>query len=234
MPNVSQIPLNKVPFLDERNPSLVSREWYRFLNNLFTLTGSGSTDVSLQDVQIGPEPIYPDAMAVSDAVLQALQAAPTYAPHTSASRVGAFYDTTNQTAAVINTRYLATFNTTNIAQGVVLGSPTSRMTVLAPGIYSFAVTLQCGRPAGPGGDIRAWLRKNGTTDLPGSGIVQHMSGSVPETSVAFVYMVSLAANDYVEVAWATTQINLQLEAFTASAPYPLIPSVHVNVHNLTG
>lgn len=234
MPNISQIPLNKVPFLDERNPSLVSREWYRFLNNLFTLTGSGNTDVSLGDVQLNPAATVSDELSVAMRQINDLFSAPTYTPHTSQSKVGGFYDTTTQTAAVINTRYVATFNSTNISKGVVIGSPTSRITVLAPGIYSITAVLHCGRPTGPGGDLKAWLRKNGTTDLPGGGVTQHIAGGVTETSLTFIYMVSLAANDYVEVAWAVTNASLQLEAVAAAAPYPDIPSVHVNVHNLTG
>ena len=234
MPNISQIPLNKVPFLDERNPLLVSREWYRFLNNLFTLTGSGSNDVSLGDVQLNPAPTVSDELSVAMRQINDLFSAPTYTPHVAQDKIGGFYDTTDQAAAAINTLYLATFNTTNFSQGVVLGTTTSRITVLAPGVYSFGVTLHCGRTGGPGGDLKAWLRKNGTTDLAGSGITQHIAGGVTETSAGFVYMVSLAANDYVEIAWAVTNVNLRLEAVAAAAPYPAIPSVHVNVHNLTG
>jgi hypothetical protein len=32
----------------------MSREWYRFFLNLFTLTGGGTNQVSLEDVQLGP------------------------------------------------------------------------------------------------------------------------------------------------------------------------------------
>ena len=42
MPNITNIPAPRVPFTDERT-GLISREWYRFLLNLFTLTGSGET-----------------------------------------------------------------------------------------------------------------------------------------------------------------------------------------------
>lgn len=53
MPNITNIPPQRVPFIDERT-GLISREWYRFLLNLFQLTGSGTTDTSNADLQITP------------------------------------------------------------------------------------------------------------------------------------------------------------------------------------
>lgn len=52
-PNITNIPAPRVPLIDDRT-GLMSREWYRFFLNLFTLTGSGSDTTTLQDVQLGP------------------------------------------------------------------------------------------------------------------------------------------------------------------------------------
>lgn len=57
MLNITQIPALRVPFIDPKT-GLISREWYRFLLNLFTLTGSGNNQISLDDVQVGP-PSFP-------------------------------------------------------------------------------------------------------------------------------------------------------------------------------
>jgi hypothetical protein len=46
----------------------MSREWYRFLLNLFTLTGGGGNAVSLQDVQLGP-PGADEAVSLQDVQL---------------------------------------------------------------------------------------------------------------------------------------------------------------------
>ena len=51
--NVTSIPAPRVPLIDERT-GLISREWYRFFLNLFTLTGSGTTDASWTDLQLSP------------------------------------------------------------------------------------------------------------------------------------------------------------------------------------
>ena len=60
--NVTSIPAPRVPFIDERT-GLISREWYRFFLNLFTLLGGGRNDTSLSDLQVGPEG-SPDALAL--------------------------------------------------------------------------------------------------------------------------------------------------------------------------
>lgn len=232
MPNVSQIPLNKVPFLDERT-NLVSREWYRFLNNLFTLTGGGSTDTSLGDLQVGPEPVYADALAVTEAQLQALAAWPTHTPHTSQVRAGDFYDTTTQTAAVINTAYPVTFNTSALAKGIMLGSPTSRITVLAPGRYTVSALLQFGKTGGAPGTAVVWLRKNGT-DIAGSAALSYVTTTNVVSSQPATYVLEMAAGDYLEIVWAASDITIQLQPTAASAPYPLVPSARVTIFNLTG
>lgn len=51
--NITNIPSNRVDFIDPRTGT-VSREWYRFFLNLFTLAGSGGNQTSLDDLQIGP------------------------------------------------------------------------------------------------------------------------------------------------------------------------------------
>lgn len=39
--NTTQIPAPRVPFMDERTGT-ISREWFRFLNNLYTILGAGN------------------------------------------------------------------------------------------------------------------------------------------------------------------------------------------------
>jgi hypothetical protein len=53
MLNITQIPADRVAFIDEKT-GRISREWYRFLLNLFELTGGGSNPVSITDLMVGP------------------------------------------------------------------------------------------------------------------------------------------------------------------------------------
>jgi len=67
MLNVTNIPAPRVNIIDERT-GLISREWYRFFLNLFTLVGSGNNQTTLDDLQIGP-PSQPVDVSVSPASL---------------------------------------------------------------------------------------------------------------------------------------------------------------------
>lgn len=53
MLNITNIPAPRVNIIDERT-GLISREWYRFFLNLFTLVGQGNNQTSLDDLQVGP------------------------------------------------------------------------------------------------------------------------------------------------------------------------------------
>lgn len=79
-PNITNIPAPRVPIVDERT-GLLSREWYRFFLNLFTLTGAGNNTVSLQDVQLGPpgadEAAFQVALQAYMDVTPPVQAVPT-------------------------------------------------------------------------------------------------------------------------------------------------------------
>ena len=57
--NITNIPSNRVEFIDPRT-GMVSREWYRFFLNLFNLAGAGGNQTSLDDLQVGPPPV-PDS-----------------------------------------------------------------------------------------------------------------------------------------------------------------------------
>jgi hypothetical protein len=51
--NITNIPSTRIDFIDKQT-GLMSREWYRFFLNLFTLTGGGSNAITLDELQIGP------------------------------------------------------------------------------------------------------------------------------------------------------------------------------------
>ena len=46
MHNITQIPAPRVPLIDERT-GLMSREWFRYLSNIFYLTGNGSSSTTI-------------------------------------------------------------------------------------------------------------------------------------------------------------------------------------------
>ena len=59
--NITNITPPRVPLIDSKT-GLISREWYRFFLNLFQLTGNGTNQISLTDLQIGPPPLTVDSI----------------------------------------------------------------------------------------------------------------------------------------------------------------------------
>jgi hypothetical protein len=45
MPNITKIPAPRVPLIDERT-GLISREWFRFLNNIYTISGGATQGIA--------------------------------------------------------------------------------------------------------------------------------------------------------------------------------------------
>ncbi len=62
--NITNLPAPRVPIIDERT-GLISREWYRFFLNLFTLVGNGSNSIGLEDLQVGPPSATIDELAIN-------------------------------------------------------------------------------------------------------------------------------------------------------------------------
>jgi hypothetical protein len=84
--NITQIPAPRVPFLDERT-GLVSREWFRFLNNQYVLTGGGTTATTISDLELAPylSSTVEDEVAVLRSQIDDLQKAPPPIPSVSTS-----------------------------------------------------------------------------------------------------------------------------------------------------
>ena len=149
------------------------------------------------------------------------------------SRFGSFYDTTTQTAAAINTAYTVTFNTTDLTEGVYLGSPTSRIYADTEGVYNFQFSAQLDKSSGGIGVIDIWYRLNGS-NVANSATRIRIQGNNAETVAAWNFLVRMKAGDYFELAWAVDSTDCQITASPAAAPHPGIPSVLLSVTNNIG
>ena len=145
-------------------------------------------------------------------------------------RYGSFYDSTTQTAAVINTAYGITFNTTDLSNGVYVGSPTSRIYVDESSLYDIQFSAQFDNTSG--GDHLAWLwlRKNGTDVADSAGEIR-LKGNNGELVASWNYFIELVEGDYVEIMWSTDNTAVQITARPAVAPVPAIPSIILTVSN---
>lgn len=144
-------------------------------------------------------------------------------------RYGSFYDTTDQTAAVINTAYAMTFDTTDLSFGVTRGSPTSRIYVDRANIYNIQFSAQAINTSGGGAHrVWIWLRKNGT-DVTQSTTVIRIQGNNTENVAAWNFLLQMNAGDYFELMWEVDDTGVQLHADAATAVHPAIPSIILTV-----
>jgi len=206
MPNtqLTRIPASRVPVINAAT-GIMTREWYRYLFNLFTLAGGGQAN-----------------SAASSSMGQDL--APLYTPQLEDNRHGVFFDTTTQTAAAINTAYPITLNTTSITDGVYIGATTSQVFVDRIRTYNFQFSAQLIKASVGTGNVFIWYRVNGV-DAANSARKVTLAGSSAVVVAAGNYVVKLNAGDYFELVFSTDDTGCQIVAVAATAPAPAIPSV---------
>lgn len=207
MPNsdLTRIPASRVPVTNGVQ-GVMTREWYRFLFNLFTITGSGQANSGV----IGQD------------------LAPSYTPQMNSKRYGSFYDTTTQNAAAVNTAYPITIDATQISHGVWIGSPTSRVYVDRPGTYNFQFSLQLNKSSASAKSVYIWYRVNGS-DAAYSATKVTLQGSSAAVVAAWNFVLDMNAGDYFELMWSTDDTGCHIQADVSSAPVPAIPSVILTV-----
>ena len=260
-PNTTIITPPRVPILDPRT-GLISREWYRFFLNLFTLTGGGNSTTTIVDLMLAPTPptqaeiIFPDDLSPSSSEIaqladdvQGLSLEPDYlsseisllSDQVSALELSRqyvdtlhlhyakFYDTTTHTAAAINTAYALTIDTTVYNVGIELGSTTSRVYVVNPGTYNFQINFQFNKSNSTHNNAWVWFRKNGT-DISYSATKYDLTG--PGAFFKNI-LVTLAAQDYIEVVWAVDDTSISIAPVASTAFSPTGPSIALTVTEAT-
>lgn len=144
---------------------------------------------------------------------------------------GKFERTTDLSVAATNTAYVIDFDTTEIANGVtrVVGN-TTRLQVDQSGLYQIDISAQVDASGGgfSSGTMFMWVRKNGV-DVADSTRRQGVLGSAPSANIGFVVVISLAANDYVEIGYAGDSTSLRFDAAAATAFAPSTAAVKVGV-----
>jgi hypothetical protein len=170
-----------------------------------------------------------DAISQLNAMVELLATAPPEREF-KRSRYGSFYDTTTQSALVINTATKITFNTTDLSSGVYIGSPTSRVYVDTDGIYNFQTSIQLDSTVATAQEFYLWFSLNGV-DVTNSASQVRVQGNNAEVFVALNLFFSLKAGDYVELVFSVSNLGVQLLAAPAAAPHPGIPSIILTVSN---
>jgi hypothetical protein len=130
---------------------------------------------------------------------------------------GAFSSNEDQTTTA-NTATLMTLNTTDFSNDVSISS--SKITVVNPGIYNLQFSVQLENTDNASQDVFIWLKQNGV-DIVGStgkvGMPARKSPGDPFHSIfGWNYFVSMAAGDYIEIYWSTTNVNVTIQFYPAS------------------
>ena len=145
---------------------------------------------------------------------------------------GSFWDTTTQTAATINTAYTLTLNTADVENNGVTIVSGSRVTFIHAGVYSltFSVQLTNTDNSNNAHIANIWIRKNGAnvTATDSKFTVPGKFGSTQGAIIGTVnFVLPLAASDYIELVWSTTDTSVAVTSFPAGTTpvTPVVPSI---------
>jgi hypothetical protein len=144
---------------------------------------------------------------------------------------GEFTKTSDQSPAVIDTAYALTFDNTEIAEGISIGSPASRIVVVQSGLYQFDATVQISSSSGSAKTVWLWFRKNGT-DVANSARLVTININNGYTAVSISEFFSLAANDRIEIMFAANDTAITVDNVAATAFAPAAPAVVLAVSQI--
>lgn len=176
------------------------------------------------------KPTAPNIVVVVAAVLKVhategvLLVRPTIFPRL---HYGSFSDTTDQNALAINTPYAVKYNTTDIANGHQITN-NSRIVALNSGLYNYQFSLQLSSSSSSQKQVYIWARKNGN-DIPNSATRVTIAGNGYYAVAAWNFIISMNANDYFQLMWATDDLGARIDAPPATQFCPAVPSVILTV-----
>jgi hypothetical protein len=143
---------------------------------------------------------------------------------------GLFFNTADQTFAVINTAYPVVFNATYLSNAVQLQSgSTSRIEALVGGVYNFQYSGQVLSSSGSAKELAIWIRRDGT-DIGYSTRVFTDSDNNHRNTTSWNFNIDLQAGQYIEIVAAVTSTDLWLDAAAAASPAPAVPSSVMSVN----
>ena len=227
--NITQIPAPRVPFIDERTGQ-ISREWFRFLNNQFVLTGGGTTQTTIADLELTPALAsnVEDEVAVLRSQIDGIYKEPPITPLTPVS-FGSFYSTQTQAATVINTATAISYNNADTAYGIYRDpGDNTKIKVSRPAIYNVQFSIQVDKTSGGTGQFYIWPAINGTAVANSASLIQ-IQGNNSEIFSAANFFLPLSNGDYFQLYFSVSDLSVQLQHFAAAAPVPAIPSIILTV-----
>ena len=140
--------------------------------------------------------------------------------------------TTTQTAVAINTPYALTY-TPGVTDGIVNGTPASRIVFEEAGQYMVSFSAQISSSSSSTVNFWFWPRVNGV-DVAGASMKNalHQNNAVLVVSRSAIF--DFAAGDYLEAMWAVDTVAGTLSPTAATAFAPAAPSSTIAITRLHG
>jgi len=201
----------------------------------FDITASNSLNVN------GPLRVLADAGTAGEVLVSVGPAgAPVWQSPADAidAYKGSFYDVLQQVAVAVDTAYSVIFrqidaNATlgvTIANGT-LGFPT-RITVSHTGVYNVAFSAQLQRVSGGSSQtVDIWLSKGGV-NVANTNTKLTFQANAGFLVAAWNFFIKLNAAEYVELKWATSDVNIIMANEAASAIHPVTPSAILTINQV--
>ena len=142
---------------------------------------------------------------------------------------GVFSKTSDQAPAAANTAYSITWDNTEIANGVSIGAPSSRIVAEHAGLYKFIVSFQLTSGSASVKNVWLWFRKNGV-DIPNSSMITSLDSATAIRTPSRAFNFSLQAGDYVELMFASDSTAMTVDNIPATAFAPAAPSALLTVN----
>ena len=145
---------------------------------------------------------------------------------------GSWYDTGDQIVNTVSVGQPVLIRQTDIVDGFSR-SENSRIVAQNAGVYNLAFSFQLHNRGGGGNGETAeiWLVKNGQA-VPDSNTRVGVNTNSPYIAAAWNFFKELAIGDYLEIYWATDNLNIVLENNTGSMGGPAIPSTIVTINQV--
>ena len=147
---------------------------------------------------------------------------------------GSFWSTVTQTNAGATSVNLMTVNNSDPNNNdVVIGATSSQIKVLNFGAYNIQFLAQFDKTDAGIDEFDVWLRVNGANLADTTGKVQ-ITENNGVALAAWNYMLELNANDYIEFAWFSPDVDMRLryEPSQINPTRPAIPSVIITVQQI--
>jgi len=211
--------------------------WYNSLYTLLSTTGAVSWDLvdkagsSIADLQNKNHNLLTSMQGGTSGEYYHLSAADYNVVH--APSYGIFYSSASQTVTAANTATAITFNNTQANNNVAIGSPTSRIVISTAGTYRIEIDLQISKANASTSTADFWFAVNGT-NVANSASTLTLSGNGVRVSANHIQVITVAATDYVEAFFSSSdnQISVTATGTQASPTRPAAPSAIISVEQL--